>query len=703
MTEPVETRVAAGVATITLDNPPVNALSAALRAGTMTALGCAIADPAVQVIVLAAAGRTWPAGADIREFGRPPQDPWLPALCNAIATSPKPVIAALHGTALGGGLELALAAHCRLAEPGTRLGLPEVTLGILPGAGGTQRLPRLIGARAALAMMTGGAPVTAARAAELGLVDRITEGAVLPAAEALARDHAAGRSGLPVAPTRAAEGDAADPADYLAAIAEARAALVAHPGPPLPAPGRIVDCVEAALLLPEDEGQAFERAAFDGLVASPHAAALRHAFLAERRAARQPDLDGISPRPVDRVGVIGGGLMGAGIATTFLAAGLTVTLVERDSTALAAGLARIAAIHERAVARGQMTAEAREADWDRVHGATAVAALADADLVIEAVFEDEAVKTALFADLDGVLRPAAILATNTSYLDVNRIAAATARPEDVIGLHFFSPAHVMKLLEVVVADRTAPDVTATAFALARRIGKTAVRAGVCDGFIGNRILTAYRSATDFLLEDGASPYEVDRAMVAFGFPLGPYQVLDMAGLEISWARRKRLAPTRDPARRYVAIGDRLCEAGWIGQKAGRGYYRYPDGARKGVEDPEVLALIAAEREARGIVPRTISAAEIRRRALAAMANEGARILQEGIARCPSDIDLVMLAGYGYPRWRGGPMHGTDQAGLLQIRNDLRVFAHEEERFWRPAELWDELIRNGRHFADLNGG
>ena len=700
MSEPVETRVADGVATITLDNPPVNALSAALRAGAMAAVARAIADPAVRVIVLAAAGRTWPAGADIREFGRPPQDPWLPALCNAIAASPKPVIAALHGTALGGGLELALAARCRLAEAGTRLGLPEVTLGILPGAGGTQRLPRLIGAREALAMMTGGAPVTAARAAEIGLIDGITEGAVLPAAEALARDHAAGRADLPLAPARAAS--AADPDDYLVAIAEARTALAARPAPHLPAPGRIVDCVEAALLLPEDEGQAYERAAFDELVASPEAAALRHAFLAERRAARQPDLDGVSPRKLERVGVVGGGLMGAGIATTLLGAGLTVTLVERDATALAAGLSRIATIHERAVARGQMTAEAREADWGRVHGATEIGALAGTDLVIEAVFEDEAVKIALFADLDRVLRPGAILATNTSYLDINRIAAATARPEDVIGLHFFSPAHVMKLLEIVVADQTAADVSATAFALARRIGKTAVRAGVCDGFIGNRILTAYRTATDFLLEDGASPYQIDRAMVGFGFPLGPYQVLDMAGLEISWARRKRLAPLRDPARRYVAIGDRLCEAGWIGQKAGRGYYRYPEGARQGVEDPEVLALIAAEREAKGIVPRAVSAAEIRRRALAAMANEGARILEEGIARCPSDIDLVLLAGYGFPRWRGGPMHSADRAGLLQVRNDLRAFAREDEVFWRPAELWDELIRNGRHFADLNG-
>ncbi|MCU9846963.1 3-hydroxyacyl-CoA dehydrogenase NAD-binding domain-containing protein [Defluviimonas sp. WL0024] len=695
MTEEAGIAIGDGIATITLDNPPVNALGAGLRGALMTALGAALHDPGVQVIVLTAAGRTWPAGADIREFGRPPEAPSLPELCQAVAGSAKPVIAALHGMVLGGGLELALAARVRLAEPGTELGLPEVTLGILPGAGGTQRLPRLIGAKRALGLMLSGLPIGAARAEELGLVDAVTEGGSAAAAERLARAYLAGEAELPEVEEQRRR---VDPGAWLLAVAAARSGLG---DPQLPAPGRIIDCVEAALLLPEDEGFAFERAAFEDLVATSEAAALRHAFLAERRAAKQPDLAHVKPREIHNVGVVGGGLMGAGIATALLGAGCSVTLVERDGEALAAGLARVATHHERAVAKGRLSPEAREAEWARLAGATGLAALAGSDLVIEAAYEDEAVKAGIFAELDRVARPGAVLATNTSYLDVNRIAAATARPGDVIGLHFFSPVQAMRLVEVVVGAETAPDVIASAFALARRIGKVAVRAGVCDGFIGNRILTAYRTAADFLLEDGASPYEIDRAMVAWGFPAGPYQVLDMAGLDISWARRRRLAATRDPARRYVAIGDRLCEAGRLGRKAGKGYYLYPERAWQGVEDPDVLALIAAEREARGIVAREVTAAEIQDRVLAAMANEGARILEEGIAARPSDIDLVMLLGYGFPRWRGGPMLAADQAGLLALRKRLVDYAREEEAFWRPAALWEELIKNGRKFADLN--
>ncbi|MDW4547950.1 3-hydroxyacyl-CoA dehydrogenase NAD-binding domain-containing protein [Defluviimonas sp. D31] len=696
MTEEAGIAIGDGIATITLDNPPVNALGAGLRAGLMAALRAALDDPGVRVIVLTAAGRTWPAGADIREFGHPPVAPLLPEVCQAVAGSAKPVIAALHGTVLGGGLELALAARVRLAEPGTELGLPEVTLGILPGAGGTQRLPRLIGAKQAFGLMLSGLPIGAERAMELGLVDAVTEGGSSAAAERLARAYLAGEAELPEAEER--RRGRADPGAWLTAVAEARARLG---DPRLPAPGRIIDCVEAALLLPEDEGFAFERAAFEDLVATPEAAALRHAFLAERRAAKQPDLAHVAPREIHHVGVVGAGLMGAGIATALLGVGYGVTLVERDGDALAAGLARVAAHHERAVAKGRLSPEAREAEWARIAGATEIAALARADLVIEAAYEDEAVKAGIFAELDRVARPGAILATNTSYLDVNRIAAATSRPRDVVGLHFFSPVQAMRLVEVVVGAETAPDVIATAFTLARRMGKVAVRAGVCDGFIGNRILTAYRTAADFLVEDGASPYDVDRAMVDWGFPQGPYQVLDMAGLDISWARRKRLEATRDPARRYVAIGDRLCLAGRFGRKAGKGYYLYPEGAWQGVKDPEVMALIAAEREARGIVAREVTAAEIQDRALAAMANEGARILEEGIAARPSDIDLVMLLGYGFPRWRGGPMLAADQAGLLALRNRLVDYAREEEAFWRPAALWDELIKYGRKFADLN--
>lgn len=697
MTELVRVTTADGVTTVTLDNPPVNALGAGLRQGIHAALRKAEADPDVRAVLLQAAGRTWPAGADIREFGLPPAEPLLPELCAAIAAFRKPVIAAMHGTVLGGGLELALVADVRLAEPGTQLGLPEVSLGILPGAGGTQRLPWLIGAGPALGLMLSGLPIGAERAAELGLIDIVTEGAAGPAAETLARSVAAGDVDLAGMFPR--QDHRAEATLWLRAVAAARKGLGRGR---LPAPPRIIDCVEAALLLPGEEGMAFERAAFEDLVTTPEAAALRHAFLSERRAARQPDLAGAEPRDVNAIGVIGGGLMGSGIATALLASGYRVTLVERDRTALSAGLARVATNQERAVAKGRMNAAAREEAWSRIAGATEMSSLSAMDMVIEAVPEDEDLKAGIFADLGKVTRSGTVLATNTSYLDVNHIAEASGRPEDVIGLHFFSPAQVMKLVEVVVADRTAPDAAAAAFALAKRMGKVAVRAGVCDGFIGNRILTAYRTATDFLLEDGGSPYDIDRAMVDWGFPKGPYEVLDMAGLDISWARRKRLAAARDPARRYVAIGDRLCEMGRLGQKTGKGYYLYEGDSRRGLEDPEVLGLIVAERQAKGIVPRQVSDAEIQTRVLAAMANEGARILEEGIAARPSDIDVVMMLGYGFPRWRGGPMQAADQAGLLALRNGLQDYAREEEVFWKPAPLWDELIKNGRKFKDMNG-
>ncbi|MCR9152112.1 MAG: 3-hydroxyacyl-CoA dehydrogenase NAD-binding domain-containing protein [Rhodobacteraceae bacterium] len=697
MAELVRTASGEGVAEIVIDSPPVNAIGAALRKALYEAVEAADADPAVRVIVLRAAGRTWPAGADIREFGKPLERPILPELNTRIAGCGKPVIAALHGTVLGGGLELALATTCRVAAKSTRLGFPEVGLGVLPGAGGTQRAPRLIGAEAALAMMLSGKPVTAAEAERIGLVDAAVEGDAGEAALALAADYLV--RGDEALPARAPDAGFADSAAYFAAIAAARKEAEASP---LPAPARIVDCVEAAMLLPPEAGMAFERAGFEDLVASPEAAGLRHAFFAERLAPRFPEA-GLTPRPVDRVGIVGGGLMGSGIAQVMLSAGLAVTLVERNGDQLARALGRIASAHERAVARGRMTEAQRAAEWARVDGATEIAALGDCDLAIEAVFEDEAVKRQVMADMAGVLRPGAILATNTSYLDVNALAEATGRPADVLGLHFFSPAPVMRLVEIVVGRATAPEVVATGLALARRAGKVPVRAGVCDGFIGNRILTAYRSAADFLLEDGATPYQVDRAMRAYGFALGPYQVLDLAGLEISWARRKRLAAGRDPAQRYVAIGDRLCEAGWIGQKSGRGYYLYPDGSRQGAEDPEVLALIAAEREAKGIVAQPVSDDEIRDRCLAAMANEGARLLAEGIAQRPSDIDAAMLFGFGFPRHRGGPMHAADILGPVLMRKRLMDYAALNDAwFWRPAPLWDELIRTGTRFSDLDG-
>jgi 3-hydroxyacyl-CoA dehydrogenase len=687
---------AGDVTVLVIDHPPVNALGHAVRAGLAAGMHDALQDPSVAAIVIRAGGRTFPAGADIAEFGKPPQPPLLPDLCNAIEASPKPVIAAIHGTALGGGFELALAAHYRVALASAKVGLPEVTLGILPGAGGTQRTPRIVGATAALDLMISGKPISAARARDLGLIDAVVEDDLATAALALARVVLDERRGP--RPTRDRAEGLADPAAYHAAIAAARAR---HANDRLPAPRRIVDCVEAALLLPFAQGLAFERAAFEELVATPEAAGLRHAFFAERRAARFPEA-GATPRPVAHLGIAGAGLMGAGIAYAALASGLTVTLLDRDQAALARGLERVATLMERAVAQGRTTAAQREADWARLDGALEVGGLAGCDLVIEAVFEDFDVKAGVLRALDAALKPGAVIATNTSYLDVDALAAVTSRPADVIGLHFFSPAHVMRLLEVVVGRATAPEVVATGLALARRLGKVAVRSGVCDGFIGNRMLTAYRQAAEFAVEDGAAPADVDAAMRAFGFPLGPFEVSDLAGLQISWARRKRLAATRDPAHRYVAIADRLCEAGRFGQSVGKGWYDYTPGERAPKPSPEVAAIIAAEQRAKGITPRVFTADELRIRCLAALANEGARILGEGIAARPSDIDAVWLFGYGFPRWEGGPMHWADAFGPAALVETLTACMPEAPEFWSPAPLLAEIAAAGGRFADRNG-
>jgi 3-hydroxyacyl-CoA dehydrogenase len=693
MTQAVRQERDGDIAVLVVDNPPVNALGLAVRQGLWDGIAAAEADAGVRAIVIRADGRTFPAGADISEFGKPPADPWLPQVCDRIEACTKPVIAAIHGTALGGGLEVALAAHWRIAHASAKLGLPEVSLGILPGAGGTQRTPRLVGAAAALDLMISGKPVGAAQALAMGLLDEVTETDLPAAALALARRLVA--EGAAPRPTRDRRDGMRDPVAYEQAVATARAT---HAADRLPGPRRITDCVEAALLLPFDQGQAFERAAFGELVASPESAGLRHAFFAERRCAKMPEA-AVAPCALAHVGVVGGGLMGAGIAYACLSAGLSVTLLERDREALVAGLERVARLQQGAVDKGRMTPAARDADWARLTGALEPAQLAPCDLAIEAVFEDFDVKADVLRKLDGALRPGAVIATNTSYLDVNALAAVTSRPADVVGLHFFSPAHVMRLLEIVVGAETAPDAVATGLQLGKKLGKVAVRSGVCDGFIGNRILSAYRQVAEYLVEDGASPAQVDRAMRGFGMPLGPFEVSDMAGLQIAWARRKRQAATRDPALRYVALPDRLCEAGRFGQSTGKGWYAY-DG-RKPVEDPEVTALIVAERAAKGITPQVFSDDDIRTRLLVAMANEGAKILAEGIALRPSDIDVVKLFGYGFPRWEGGPMHWADRFGILQLKQAVERFAPQAPGFWVPAPNLDAMIRNGTRFAALN--
>ncbi|WP_374302286.1 3-hydroxyacyl-CoA dehydrogenase NAD-binding domain-containing protein [Paracoccus sp. (in: a-proteobacteria)] len=695
---PVRYRREGQIAFIDIDNPPVNALSAAVRQGLAAAMAQLGQDNDAQIAVLSCAGRTFIAGADISEFGKPPVAPFLPDVVALIEASEKPIVAALHGTVLGGGLEVALGAHYRVALHGTRMGLPEVTLGLLPGAGGTQRLPRLVGADAAIDLITSGRQVDARKALELGLIDALAEDTDPRAAgEAGALrllSDGVGHRRLSEIPAPQVDADMIDA--WRAKVAKSARGQVA--------PRRALDTIVNGLTLPFDKGMAQERRAFLDLMQTPERAALIHAFFAERRAAQQDDLAGAAPRPVQRVGIVGGGTMGQGIAASALTAGLDVTLVERDEASAAKAAAGIGKMLEGAVKRGKLDADAASRMQSQAFRAvSSYDPLAQVDLVIEAVFESLEVKQEVFRTLDRICRPGAVLATNTSYLDVDLIAGATTRPQDVIGLHFFSPANVMRLLEIVVADQTAPDVTATAFALAKKMGKLGVRSGVCDGFIGNRMMLAYRTAADHLVLDGASPYQVDQAVVALGFPMGPYQVGDLAGLDIGYATRQRKAPTRDPRERVPIFADRLVELGRLGRKTGRGYYIYDEASPQGRPDPEMDGMLADIRTGLGITPRDFSTEEIQDRYMAAMVNEGAKLLEEGIAARASDIDVVLLHGYGFPRWKGGPMHWADATGLDRIAADIARFAAEDPYFWQLSPLLARLAAEGGTLAKSKTG
>jgi 3-hydroxyacyl-CoA dehydrogenase len=491
--------------------------------------------------------------------------------------------------------------------------------------------------------------------------------------------------------------------DPEAALADltALAADTAKKSSGLFSPLKIIEAVRASVELPFDEGMALERRLFLACIDSPQRAGLIHAFFAEREVSKVPEARAAAPRTVASLAIIGGGTMGAGIAVAALDAGLPVVMVERDADSIARGVANVSKVYDGLVAKGRMTEAQKAATLARFKPSTDYADLANTDLVIEAVFEDLDVKKAVFQQLDTVCKPGAVLATNTSYLDIDAIAASTSRPQDVIGLHFFSPANIMKLLEIVVPAQVSPDVVVTAFELAKRMKKVPVRAGVCDGFIGNRILATYKQAADYMMEDGASPYEIDAAVRGFGYPMGPCQVTDLAGGDIGWATRKRRAATRDPKARYVEIADRICERGWFGQKTGRGFYLYPQGARTGQPDPEVLAIVDAERAKKGIKPRSFSPEEIMHRYMAAMVNEGAKVLADGIALRPLDIDVTFLYGYGFPRFRGGPMKYADTVGLANILADIRAFAQEDPLFWQPAPLLEKLVAEGKDFASLN--
>ena len=694
MSNPVLMEVVDDIAVIAIANPPVNALSHAVRSGLDAAFAEIARRDDVKAVVIYGTDRTFIAGADIREFGKPPQEPFLPDLINRIEACTVPVVAALHGTALGGGLEVALGAHYRVAVPNARFGLPEVTLGILPGAGGTQRLPRLAGVEFALEAITSGRQISADEALKTGVIDRISDTSdVREMGLTYARELVA--SGA--TPRRTSE---LSPAPVAAEVFDAARTRLAKKARGQLAPQNCIKAEEGATRLSFAEGLANERALFQELMESDQRAALIHAFFAERQVAKVPEIKDVAPRAIDQIGVIGGGTMGAGIAVSALLAGLQVTLIERDADAVARAEANVSKTLQGSVKRGKLSQE----KYDAIMGGTFrasddYATLAEADVVIEAVFESMEVKKDVFTKLDAICKPGAVLASNTSYLDVNEIAAMTSRPEDVIGLHFFSPAHVMRLLEIVVADKTAPEVTATGFALAKRLKKVAVRAGVCDGFIGNRILSHYRKAGDGAVLAGASPFEVDRALVNFGLAMGPYAVSDLAGLDIGWATRKRLAPTRDPREVYAEFADRLCEAGHFGRKTGKGFYVY--GEEGQVPNDEVLEHIATERAAKGIAAREISEQEIVDRYMAAMVNEAARVVEEGIALRPLDVDVTLLNGYGFPRWRGGPMQYADTVGLNKILADIERFAQEDDFLWQPASLLKRLVAEGKTFADLN--
>lgn len=635
------------IGVIMINNPPINATSHSVREGIVDALDQIDADPVINVAILICVGKTFIAGADVTEFGQPPKAPILPDVIKRLEASTKPVIAAIHGHALGGGLEVALGCHYRIADKSAKLGLPEVNLGLIPGAGGTVRLPRLVPVHDAISMITSGKPVSSTKANEIGLVDAICHGALLDAAKDFAQTIQKLDLPVPLIAREPVKAPSADEWDDITTttIKKARGQV---------APVVAIDAIRTGIDKEAQTGLTFERQKFVELRDSDQSKALRHIFFAERSVGKLPEIDGVAPNAIREVGVIGGGIMGAGIATASLLAGFDVTIIERNDEACANGRATVEKHLSGSVKRGLITQDRFDQLLAAFSTSTDYAALRNADLVVEAVFEDMNVKHDVFGKLSLHCKADAVLASNTSYLDINEIAAKCVNPGRVIGLHFFSPAHIMKLLEVVHTDKANAKSLATAFAFGRALGKIAVPCGVCDGFIGNRIMSAYRKHCEYMLEDGALPHQIDDAMVEFGFPMGLFAMQDMAGLEISWATRKRLAPFRDPAERYVALGDYLCEMGRFGKKNGLGWYRY-DETGEAQPDPEVDTLVIAESEKKGITRRSFSHDEIIHTILTAMRNEGDKIVAEGVARSPDAIDVVMVNGYGFPRHKGGPM------------------------------------------------
>ncbi|MCV0395524.1 MAG: enoyl-CoA hydratase/isomerase family protein [Rhizobiaceae bacterium] len=686
-----------GVAVVTLDNPPVNALSLRLRQPLDAALAELKDDETVEAVVIACAGRTFISGADITEFGKPEAtaSPNLRELIVRLESFGKPTVAAIHGTAFGGGLELAMGCHFRVAVATAKFGLPEVKLGLLPGAGGTVRLPRLVGPSKALGMIVTGNPIGAKDALESGLADAVFDEDLVANAIAFAREKV--KAGAPLVAVRDRDDRLADARADLAGF-DAEIAEVTKKARGLDAPKRCAEAVRNALTMPFDQALTTEREYFVELVSGDQSKAQRHLFFAQREAARVEGVDAdVRPRQISRVGVIGAGTMGGGIAMSFVNGGIPVTILEMNDEALQRGLGVIGRNYDISVSRGSLTEDAKARRMAMFTGTTDYGDLAGCDLVIEAVFEEMAVKKEVFGKLDHICRPGAILATNTSYLDVNEIAAATSRPEDVLGMHFFSPANVMKLLEIVRGDKTRPDVLATVIGLAKRIGKVPVVVGVCHGFVGNRMLAARSTELESLLLEGATPAQIDKVFTDFGWPMGPFAMGDLAGLDIGWRTRKSLGKT-------AAVADALCEAGRFGQKTGKGYYLYEKGSRTPTPDPEVEKLIEEKARERGINRRDISDQEITERTYYPMINEGAKIVDEKIAARPSDIDIVWVNGYGYPIGKGGPMHHADAIGLAHLVERLEHWHGKTGHdVFKPSPLLKRLAAEGKSFAALQAG
>jgi 3-hydroxyacyl-CoA dehydrogenase len=696
MSNPVTYDRKGNVGVVTVDSPPVNALSQAVRQGLSEAMDKAAADAQAKAIVLICAGRTFSAGADIREFGKPPQPPILFQVLDKLENSAKPVVAAIHGTAFGGGLEVALVCHYRCAVPGARFGLPEVKLGLLPGAGGTQRLPRLIGVEPAAEMITSGDPIGAEEARKLGLVDEIVRGDLAAGAVAFAQRLVT--EGKPARRIR----------DLKDKIGNVPPGLFDTLRKDLKkrsrgneAPLRCLESVEAAVTLPFDEGIAKERQLFGQAMASPQSAALRYLFFAEREAAKIPDVPKeIAPRPIKKAAVLGAGTMGTGIAMNFANAGVPVLIVDTTKEQVEKGLGTIRKNYASTVSKGRLSQAEMDARMARVQGTVEFEAVRDADVVVEAVFEEMGLKKEIFAKLDKICRPDALLATNTSTLDINQMAAATKRPEQVLGMHFFSPANVMKLVEVVRGAKTGKEAIATAMALTKTLDKVGALVGVCDGFVGNRMLHKYAREAAYLLEEGALPQQVDKVLTDFGLPMGPFAMGDLAGLDVGWRIRKarRAAGTLGLERYSGTIADRLCEMGRFGQKTSAGYYRYETGSRAPLPDPAVEEVIAKVAQEQGVTRRKISDEEILSRCLYPMINEGAKILEEGIALRASDIDVIWIYGYGFPAHRGGPMFHADSVGLKNVLDGIEKFQQQFGAHWTPAPLLRKLAEQGKHFT-----